>query len=66
MLIRTSEYIYVIELKVNGSATLAMRQIEKMGYVDQFAADSRTIYLIGLGFSKKTASISSCKIVNKK
>lgn len=66
MLIRTSEYIYVIELKVNGSATLAMRQIEKMGYADQFAADSRTIYLIGLGFSKKTASISSCKIVNKK
>lgn len=66
MLVRTQEYIYVIELKVNGSATLAMRQIEKMGYTDQFATDPRIIYLIGLGFSKKTASISSCKIVKKK
>lgn len=62
MLIRTPEYIYIIELKVNGSATIAMRQIEKMGYAEPFATDSRTLYLIGLGFSKKTASISSCRI----
>lgn len=62
MLIRTPEYIYVIELKVNGSAAVAMRQIEKMGYAEPFVTDPRTLYLIGLGFSKKTASISSCKI----
>lgn len=62
MLIRTPKYIYVIELKVNGSATIAMRQIKNMGYADSFDTDSRTLYLIGLGFSKKTASISSCKI----
>ena len=65
ILIRTAEYIYVIELKVNGSAGMAMRQIERKGYADQFATDPRAIYLIGLGFSKKTASISSCRIEKK-
>lgn len=62
MLIRTRAYVYIIELKVNGSATVAMRQIEKMGYADPFATDPREVYLIGIGFSKKTASISSCRI----
>ena len=63
MIIKTSGYIYVIELKVNGSATTAMRQIEKKGYAEPFATDPRHIYLIGLGFSKKTATISSSKIL---
>lgn len=63
ILVRTPAYIYVIELKVNGSATTAMRQIEKNGYAEPFATDPRHIYLIGLGFSKKTATISSSKII---
>lgn len=63
ILIKTPEYIYVIELKVNGSATTAIRQIEKKGYAEPFASDPRHVYLIGLGFSKKSATISSSKII---
>lgn len=66
MLVRTPEYIYVIGLKVNGSAAIAMRQIEKMGYAVPIASGSRILYLIGLGFSKKAASVSSCKIGKQK
>lgn len=63
ILVKTPDYIYVIELKVNGSAAIAMRQIEKMGYADQFSTDPRRLYLISLGFSKKTANLTSSKIV---
>ena len=59
IVVRTSGYIYVIELKVNGSAATAMRQIEKRHYASPFATDPRPVYRIGLGFSKKTATISS-------
>lgn len=63
MLIKTSGFIYIIELKVNGSAATAIRQIEKKGYAEPFATDPRHLYQIGLGFSKKTATISSSKII---
>lgn len=62
ILVKTPDFIYVIELKVNGSAATAMRQIEKTGYADQFATDPRRIYLVGLGFSKRTSNITSSQI----
>ena len=59
VIIETKDYIYIIELKVNGSAAVAMRQIEKKGYAAPFAMDPRKLFKVALGFSKKTASITS-------
>ncbi len=59
VVIETKDYIYIIELKINGSATVAMRQIEKKQYAAPFALDSRKLFKVALGFSKKTASITS-------
>lgn len=63
ILIRTEKYIYLIELKVNGSAEDAIRQIETMGYGRPFEADHRKLFKIGIGFSKKTHTIESCVII---
>ena len=59
MLIETTGYIYLIEFKVNGTAGEALRQIEDRRYSAKFATDSRTLFKIGIGFSKKTGTIGS-------
>ena len=60
--VRTPAYIYIIELKVNGTAEDAMRQIERKHYAAPFATDSRRLFRMGHGFSKATGTVSSCLI----
>lgn len=62
ILIKTSGYIYIIELKVNGTAEDAMAQIESMHYAAPFASDSRKKIKIGLGFSSEVHNITSVLI----
>lgn len=57
LLIKTKNYIYVIELKLNGTPEQALQQIEKNGYLEPFATDSRQIFKIGISFSKKSRNI---------
>ncbi len=57
LLIKTDRYIYIIELKLNGSAEDALKQIEDKGYALPFANDSRTIFKIGISFSQTTRNI---------
>lgn len=54
MVIKTHDYIYVIELKLNGTAEDAIRQIEERGYCYPFKSDGRKIIQIGASFSAKT------------
>lgn len=59
ILIKTEDYIYVIELKVNGTAEDAIKQIDEKQYAAPFASDKRRIYKIGIGFSIVSHSIES-------
>lgn len=56
--IHTQDSIYVIELKLNGTASEAMAQIERKNYCAPFALDSRQLIRIAIGFSKKEQNIS--------
>lgn len=62
IVVKTNRFIYIIELKINGSAKDAMAQIESRHYAAPFAADSRQKVEIGLGFSSKTHNLSSVLI----
>lgn len=62
LLIKTDKYIYVIELKVNGSAEDAMRQIDEKGYCAPFASDKRRLFKVGIGFSKEEHRLTSSLI----
>lgn len=62
LLIKTENYIYIIELKYNSSAELAIRQIEEKEYAKPFLCDSRKIILIGANFSSKTRNIKDWQI----
>ncbi|MDE7413387.1 MAG: ATP-binding protein [Muribaculaceae bacterium] len=58
ILIKTDRFIYLMELKVDGTAAVALAQIEEKGYYLPFATDPRTLFRIGLSFDSKTKKIT--------
>lgn len=63
LVVKTADFIYIIELKINGNASEAIAQIKANGYATPFANDSRTTICIGLGFSKQSHTIDSYEIL---
>lgn len=59
LLIKTTEYIYVFEFKMNRSAQEAIDQINGNGYLLPFNSDSRKLVKIGANFSSKTRTLDS-------
>lgn len=57
IVMQTADYVYIIELKINQSAAVALKQIEEKGYANAFAGDKRKLFLIGLNFSTETRLI---------
>lgn len=57
ILLRTPKFVYVMELKLDGSPEEALQQITDSGYCDQFADDPRQLFLIGMNFSKRKRNI---------
>ena len=57
LVLQTSNYVYVMEFKLDGSAEDAMAQIEEKQYALPFASDSRKLYKIGVNFSSRTKNI---------
>ena len=58
VVVQAKDYVYVIELKLDGTAADALRQIEERGYAAPFAASGRKVYRIGVAFSSATRGIS--------
>lgn len=58
MVITTANYVYVIEIKLDGSAINALKQIDTKGYAEPFMEDARTLYKIGVNFSSDIRGIS--------
>ena len=56
--VKTADYIYVFEFKLDGSAEEALRQIDDRGYLIPYQSDGRTIVKVGVDFSKETRNIN--------
>lgn len=63
ILLQTSDYIYVMELKLDGSPEEALAQIANKDYPLAFSADGRTVIRIGINFSKQKRNIDRWRIV---
>ncbi len=57
LLIATDKYVYVIELKLDGSAEDALAQINEKDYALPFTADGRKIIKIGANITSATRNI---------
>ena len=63
IVMKTKDYIYVMELKLDGTADEALKQIDDKGYAEPFKSDGRQIYKIGVSFSSETRGIEDWKIL---
>lgn len=57
ILIQADRFIYLMELKVDGTASEAIFQIVTKGYALPFSTDGRTLFRIGLSFNSRTHRI---------
>lgn len=57
MQILTSSYVYIFEFKIDSTPEIVIAQIEEKGYSKPFAADMRTVFMIGANFSTKTRTL---------
>ena len=57
LVIRTDQFIYVMEFKLDGTAEEALQQIEEKQYALPFVSDSRRLFKVGVNFSNATLNI---------
>jgi hypothetical protein len=62
MIIKTRDYIYIMEFKLDGTPQEALRQIEDKGYAKPFGMDTRKICRIGVNFSLQKRCIDGWEI----
>lgn len=60
--IETPKYVYIFEFKLDGSAVAALKQIEDMGYANEFMALGKPIYKIGVNISSETGTVADWKV----
>lgn len=57
LVVQTTDYIYVMEFKLEGTAEEALHQINEKHYALPFASDSRKLFKIGVNFSNAIRGI---------
>jgi hypothetical protein len=56
--VKTKDYIYVFEFKLNGTAEEAIQQIDDKGYLIPYKLDGRKLVKVGVEFSKEERNIN--------
>jgi hypothetical protein len=60
--IKTPKYIYIVEIKIDSSADVALKQIEDKGYATPYLTDGREVVKLGVNFSTASRTISEWKL----
>ena len=64
ILVQTPQFVYILELKINQNAEVALQQIETRDYAKPFAKDQRKLFKIGISFSTEKKLIDDWKVVS--
>ena len=57
-IVQTSNYVYIFEFKLNGTAEEALQQIKVKGYAEPFKSGYRQVLRVGVEFSTKTRNVN--------
>ena len=57
LVLKTKDYVYVMEFKLDGTAEEALQQIEDKQYALPFATDPRRVYKVGVNFNNQMRNI---------
>ena len=61
--VKTKDYIYVFEFKLDGSADEALAQIDSKGYLIPYTADERLLVKVGVSFDADERNVGEWKVV---
>ena len=61
--VKTKDYIYVFEFKLDGSADEALAQIDSKGYLIPYTADERQLVKVGVSFDAGERNVGEWKVV---
>lgn len=61
--VKTADYTYVFEFKLDGSAEAALQQIEEKGYSFPYGADGRKLVQVGVSFDAEQRNLGEWLIV---
>jgi len=64
--VKTENYIYILEFKLNKSPEIAIAQIKEKEYYQKYLLDKRELILIGVNFTSKTGEIENWKVEEKR
>jgi hypothetical protein len=62
IIIDIQKYIYVLEIKLDGTVDDAIQQIHTNKYYEPYLLENKSIILIGINFSSKTRNIESYRV----
>jgi hypothetical protein len=62
IIVKTAQYIYALELKLNSSAAEALDQIFEKGYLQPYMGDERKKLAIGIEFSSNQRNIADYRV----
>ena len=62
--VKTKDYIYVFEFKLNGTAEEALQQIDEKGYLIPYSLDGRKVVKVGVQFNKRKRNIDKWLVDN--
>ena len=61
-IVHLTDTIFVMEMKLDGTAEEALRQIDEKGYMIPYQADGKRMVKIGISFSSETKTVEDWKI----
>lgn len=59
--VKTTDYIYILEFKLDESGEVALNQIKNKGYAEKYYSDSREKILIGINFNSDLKTVDDWK-----
>lgn len=62
LLVNTEQFIYVMELKLDGTADEALQQIKRKGYLAPYVGDTRKKLAVGISFSSENREVAEYQI----
>ncbi|WP_290145591.1 AAA family ATPase, partial [Bacteroides acidifaciens] len=61
--VKTKDYIYVFEFKLEGTVDEALKQIDEKGYLLPYRTDGRELVKVGVSFNAEERNIGEYKVV---
>ena len=60
--VKTKDYVYVFEFKLDGNVEEALKHIDEKGYLLPYSVDERKLMKIGVSFDSAARNIGEWKI----